>query len=106
MVVREDLYVRYRVLFDRSVHFGGDVELFSRNTSKYSLCVPIPKTHINERYVLRDVYVAYGTVWYCSQRQSNAAAGARAAAAGDCCWCWRVAGGRIETAHPLILLSS
>ena len=43
MVVREDLHLRYRVLFDRSVQFGGDVELFSRNTSKCSLCVPTPK---------------------------------------------------------------
>ena len=43
MVVSEDLYVRHRLLFDRSVQLGGDVELFSRNTSKFSLCVPIPK---------------------------------------------------------------
>ena len=47
------------------------------------------------------LYVAYGTVWYCSERHSDAAA-----AAAACCCCCRVAGGRIERAHPLILLSS
>ena len=108
MVVREDSYVRYRVLFDRSVQFGGDDELFSRNTSKFSLCVPIPKKHTNERCGLRGMlYVVYDTVSYCSRRHSDAAAGAAGAAGAAACWCCcRVAGGRIETTHPLILLSS